>query len=164
MQIYDPIGVYKAKKEDAKKLKVDLGIILPSEVDAEEKKYRVKVLDAIDISNGGHNGMFVAIKIENKKSEAVGNLSNGKYPVVNEVKFGLSIEEFDASVDKSHVIIFHSNNFTLKGYEGVVQKARDFVKNHGYDTDEVFGRSESQKEIIYQPDTAGGGILVGTGG
>ncbi|MCP9199034.1 hypothetical protein MKO06_03885 [Gramella sp. GC03-9] len=164
MQIYDPIGVYKAKKEDAKKLKVDLGIILPSEFDSEEKKYRVMILDAIDISNGGHNGMFLAIRIENKEKQEVGDLSNGKYPVVNEVKFDLPIEEFEASVEKSHVIIFHSNNFTLKGNEAVVQNARDFVKNHGYNTDVVFGRSETQKEIIYQPETAGGGILVGTGG
>ena len=84
MQIYDPIGVYKAKKIDAKKLKADLGIILPSEVDAKEKKYKISVIEAIDISNGGHNGMFVAIRIKNHKDQEVNkNLRGEKYPVLH---------------------------------------------------------------------------------
>ena len=163
MQIYDPIGVYKAKKEDAKKLKVDLGIILPADENAKNKKFHVVEIKSIDISNGGYNGIFVAVCIE---SEVEGPreepLTKPKFPVVNELSLKFEPVEFNQEVEKSHVIVYHDNDFTEESEQEVIEKAKQFVRENDYNTTNRFRYSKPSKNGKVQPETAGGGILVGT--
>lgn len=163
MKIYDPIGIYKAK-EESKKLKGDFGVILPVELTLKAKPYKIPKATAIDISNGGHNGIFVAIRVENDKNEEVEHFPNPNYLTVNEVKFDMEIENYDISVWKTHVIIYHDNNFNRDSDAEVINLAKEFVRENDYESSSRFRYPKGPEQEIVQPETAGGGILVGTGG
>ena len=169
MEIYDPLGVFEIKSG---KVTGEIAIILPPDLNSSGKKFKVKKLANIDISYSGSkpetetgaNGIFLVINVKDSNGNDQRDLSQKTIKSnYAEVKLDMKIETFNAADEKCRMIVFHSNDFEEANYSDLIDCAKEFIKKHKYDTNASF-KNYCQEKGINQPDTVGGGILVGTGG